>query len=174
MLFLTVRAGRATGITTSPGKLREASKAWMPVGKRVVVIGGGLVGLELAEFLAERGRQVTVLEEAPRFGLEMAHPRRWRALHELRELGVELVADARVREIRAADVEYERAGNEEGPTVASATADTVVLAIGLGPNTSLAEALAESGVEIESIGDVTGVGYIEGAMRDGFHAALAL
>ena len=171
---VAVRAGRAIGVTTSPGKLREASKAWMPVGKRVVVIGGGLVGLELAEFMAERGRQVTVLEEAPRFGLEMAHPRRWRALHEVRELGVELVARATVRSIGSSEVEYEIAGGEDGPVVTTAAADTVVLAIGLGPNTGLAETLSAAGVEVQSIGDVTGVGYIEGAMRDGFHAAIEL
>lgn len=171
---VAVRAGRATGITTSPSKLREASKAWMPVGKRVVVIGGGLVGLELAEFLAERGRRVTVLEEGPRFGLEMAHPRRWRVLHELRAMGVELVARASVRSIGASAVDYAIAGGEEGPVAASAPADTVVLAIGLGPNAGLAEQLEAAGVKVESIGDVTGVGYLEGAMRDGFHAALSL
>lgn len=34
----------------------------MPLGKRVSIIGAGLVGLELAEFLIERGREVTVLD----------------------------------------------------------------------------------------------------------------
>ena len=33
-----------------------------PVGKRVIVLGGGLVGCETAEFLAEKGHEVTVLE----------------------------------------------------------------------------------------------------------------
>ncbi|MBS0467063.1 MAG: FAD-dependent oxidoreductase, partial [Proteobacteria bacterium] len=56
------KAGGMLGVTDSAAALQNLSKLWMPLGKRVVVIGGGLVGLELAEFLLARGRQVTVLE----------------------------------------------------------------------------------------------------------------
>lgn len=174
---VAVRAGRLTGITGSPGKLREASKAYMPVGQQVVVIGGGLVGLELAEFLAERGRQVTVLEEGMKFGLEMAHPRRWRALFELRELGVSLVANAKIRSIGEKAVTYVTAGPGEDPEAAKeieALSDTVILAIGLGANPEARAALGGAGVPIREIGDVSGVGYIEGAIGDGFRAAVDL
>ena len=171
---LAVRAGRATGITGKPSLLREASKAYMPIGKEVVVIGGGLVGLELAEFLAERGRRVVVLEEGKKFGLELAHPRRWRVLHELRALGVELVANAVVREIGEREVAYEIRSSPSEGQLAAASADSVILAVGLGPNPGVAARLKEAGVPIREIGDVTGVGYLEGAIRDGFEAALAL
>ncbi|MBK7951359.1 MAG: FAD-dependent oxidoreductase [Deltaproteobacteria bacterium] len=171
---LAVRAGRATGITGKPSLLREASKAWMPLGKEVVVIGGGLVGLELAEFLAERGRRVVVLEAGPKLGLELAHPRRWRVLHELRELGVELVTNAVVREIGEREVAYEIRSSPSEGRLASAHADNVILAVGLGANPAIAARLKEAGVPIREIGDVTGVGYLEGAIRDGFEAALAL
>src|SRR3981189_3661762 len=39
-----------------PKAVRVASKAWMPLGHRVVIVGADLVALELAEFLAARGR----------------------------------------------------------------------------------------------------------------------
>jgi len=174
---LAVRAGRATGITTAPGRLREASKAWMPVGRQVVVIGGGLVGLELAEFLVERDRSVVVLESGPRFGLEMAHPRRWRALDDLRRHGVTLVANAHLHSIGESDVSYEIRRPNQSPEeadLASAPADTVILAIGLDANPDVVTRLATAGVPIREIGDVTGVGYLEGAIHDGFHAGLAL
>ncbi len=171
---LAVRAGRATGLTGRPGLLREASKAWMPLGKEVVVVGGGLVGLELAEFLVERGRRVTVLEAGPRFGLELAHPRRWRVLHELREHGVQLVGNAVVREIGADAVAYEIRSSPAEGQLASARADSVILAVGLGPNPGVAARLKEAGVPVREIGDVSGVGYLEGAVRDGFEAALEL
>jgi len=171
---VAVLAGRATGITTSPGRLREASRAYMPVGQKVVVIGGGLVGLELAEFLAERGRRVTVLEEGPRFGLEMAHPRRWRVLDDLRQHGVELVAQAQVRSIGKRAVEYDKRTRKDETESRSVDADSVILAIGLGPNPDIAAGLKDAGVPIKEIGDVTGVGYLEGAMHDGFGAALEL
>jgi 2,4-dienoyl-CoA reductase (NADPH2) len=171
---VAIRAGRAAGITTSPGRLREASKAYMPVGQKVVVIGGGLVGLELAEFLAERGREIIVLEEGSRFGLEMAHPRRWRVLDDLRNLGVELVADAVVRSIGESEVSYEIRINREEAQLASTSADTVILAVGLEANPDIAARLKETGIPVREIGDVRGVGYLEGAMHDGFHAALSL
>jgi len=128
------RAARATGSTTSQRQRRQASKAFMPVGSKVVIVGGGLVGLELAEFLAERGREVVVLEERPKVGLEMAHPRRWRALFDLRQRGVELVACASLRSIGENEVEYEIQNSNQELQLCKARADTVVLATGLGPN----------------------------------------
>lgn len=44
------KAGGMLGVTDSTQAIQGLSKLWMPLGKRVVIIGGGLVGLELAEF----------------------------------------------------------------------------------------------------------------------------
>ena len=44
-------AGRLLGITSDVERVRMLSRRWMPLGSRVVVVGGGLVGTELAEFL---------------------------------------------------------------------------------------------------------------------------
>jgi len=169
---LAVRAGRLTGISDDPSKLREASRAYMPVGKRVVIVGGGLVGAELAEFLCERGREVVVLEEGATLAAEMAHPRRWRALHELREHGVRMHARARVLEIGEKTVRFELAPAKEGaePKRDEAAADTVILAAGLEANPAPARLLREAGAPVIEIGDATGVGYIEGAVHSGFKA----
>ena len=171
---LALRAARATGVTGSPRSLRQASKLFMPIGSEVVILGGGLVGLELAEFLAERGRKVRVLEEGLKFGLEMAHPRRWRVLDDLRQHGVELVPRATVHSIEAREVVYEVA-LADGETKSCRTpADTVLLATGLVPNPEIAQRLEKAGVPIREIGDVAGPGYLEGAIHDGFRAALEL
>ena len=85
---MAAKAGSLTGVTRSPELIREATKAWMPLGDKIVIIGGELVGIELAEFLAERGRKVTVVDEAPRPGAGLHIVRRWRALSEARDLGV--------------------------------------------------------------------------------------
>ena len=53
-------------------------------------------------------------------------------------------------------------------------ADTVVIAEGLAANPDPLEALRASGVPVVSIGDVDGVGYIEGAIHQGFRAAVDL
>ncbi len=174
---LAVKAGQLTGITQDPSKLRQASRAFMPIGRRVVIVGGGLVGVELAEFLVDRGREVTVLHDGPVLGLEMAHPRRWRALHELREAGVRLETDVVVTDFGIARVRFERTGDGAAsgdPEVAEVPADSVILATGLEADPAFADALAEAGIRVWTIGDAGRVGYLEGAIHDGFNAAIDL
>ena len=172
---LIIAAGRRLRIMRSPRRLRVLSHRYMPIGERVVIIGGGLVGIELAEFLAERKRQVTVLEEGPIFALQMAHPRRWRVLHDIREAGVELVAGARVDRISEHSVDFSVSStrNEKVET-RSVEASSVIVTLGLEPNPNLAARLEASDARVVSVGDCTGVGYIEGAIREGFEAALSL
>lgn len=166
---LAVTAGRSFGLLNSADRIRSLSKTWMPVGKRVVVIGGGLVGLELAEFLAERGRLVTVLEEGPHMGLPMAMPRRWTAVNKATKHGVVLVRDAVVVSIDKISVRY-RNGDDEFEV----RGDTVVVASQVEPDMSLADSLKEVGVRVQVVGDAMTVGYIEGAMHTAHEVAREL
>jgi len=170
---IAVGAGRALGLTDDPSTLREASRRYMPVGRRVAILGGGLVGVELAEFMAERGREVSVLEAGPTFAAEMAHPRRWRVLADLREHGVLLLPNTRALSIGAHGVrcEVQEKGRSEEREI---PADTVVLATGLSGDTSQADALRAAGLRVEVIGDAGGVGYLEGAIHTAFHAAIRI
>jgi 2,4-dienoyl-CoA reductase-like NADH-dependent reductase (Old Yellow Enzyme family)/pyruvate/2-oxoglutarate dehydrogenase complex dihydrolipoamide dehydrogenase (E3) component len=166
---IVVAAGRRLGLTDDMGRVRSLSRRWMPIGRDVVVVGGGLVGVELAEFLAERGRRVTVLETGDKLGMEMAHPRRARALAEARDRDVRFVAGAELVEIRATDVVYRMGENER-----MARADQVVLASGVHPDRRLADDVAAAGLEVHVVGDAGEVGYIQGAVRSGYLCALAL
>jgi NADPH-dependent 2,4-dienoyl-CoA reductase/sulfur reductase-like enzyme len=150
-------------------RVRKMSKRWMPIGKRVVVVGGGLVGVELAEYLAERGRRVTVLEEGDRVGMEMAHPRRARAVHEARSHGVVFVTGSELVEITRSAVTY-RVGEDTITT----PADAVVIASGVHPDSSVAQQLTDDGFEVRIVGDASSVGYIEGAIRSGYEAGRAI
>jgi len=164
-----VATGRTIGLLNSVDRIRSLSKTWMPVGKRVVVIGGGLVGLELAEFLAERGRKVTVLEEGPHMGLPMAMPRRWTAVIKATKHGVLLVRDASVVSIDKVSVRY-RVGEDEF----EARGDTVVVASQVEPDSKLADELSSLGIRIQVVGDALNVGYIEGAMHTAHEVAREL
>lgn len=157
---LAMKAGAVTGATKSPALIREASKAWMPLGDRIVIIGGELVGLELAEFLAHRGRSVTVIDENKKLGAGIMIVRRWRALAELRELGVGLHTGARDIAIGDNKVTYVNE-NGQARTVA---ADHVIVAKGAVGNPTLADRLRGSGFSVHTVGDVNGVGYIHGAI----------
>jgi len=49
----------------SPAKLRSLADVYTPIGRRVIVIGGQIQGLEVAEFLVHQKRDVTIVDEGP-------------------------------------------------------------------------------------------------------------
>ncbi len=159
-------ASRALHLTDDAARIRRLSKQWMPIGKRVVVVGGGLVGLELAEFLAERGRRVTVLEAGPHLGLPMAMPRRWTAVRAAVAHGVDLQRNATLEAITNDQVVY-RVGDQQH-TVA---ADDVIIANDVYAEPGLADALVAVGFTVHIIGDAADVGYIDGAIHTAWKIA---
>ena len=158
---LATRIGAATGITANLDFVRSATKHWMPLGKQIVIIGGELVGVELAEFLHERGREVTVIEPAPRLGKGLLLVRRMRLLAELREHGVALHGGANDIAIGESYVTFTDVGGE----ARMVAADHVIVAMGASGDNALAERLRAEGFAVETVGDCNGVGYIEGAIR---------
>ncbi|MCK0530108.1 oxidoreductase [Sphingobium agri] len=167
---LMMRAGKVTGLTARPGFVRAASDFWMPFGKQVVIIGGELVGLELAEFLAKRDRRIVVIDEASRMGAGLQVVRRWRVLDELKHLNVKLLPGVTDIAIGERTVSYVN-GFGQRRTVG---ADQVIIAKGAQGDARLADILRDAGFQVRSIGDANGVGYIEGAMQDAADAVAAI
>lgn len=165
---LMLGAGNTLGLTKHVDKLQRLSHLWMPLGKRVTIVGGGLVGLELAEFLAERGREVTVIEAGRNLGIELSIVRRWRVLDHVRQLGVTLITQADVTAIDTHAVHYKV---DEQPH--SCLADTVVMATGITTDNSLTNSLIAAGHTVKDIGDCNDVAYIEGAISAGYKAGLS-
>ena len=164
-----VKAGAVTGITGNDELTRRATMWWMPLGRQIAIIGGGLVGLELAEFLAERGRQVTVLERSGYPGQGLYVVRRMRLMDELKSLGVRIIKEAEQVEIGDQEVVYTAADKRQIIKV-----DQVIVAKGATGNTDLADALREAGFTTHTIGDCTGVSYIEGAMESAAELAVTI
>ena len=163
------KAGGILKVTDSAQALQGLSRLWMPLGRRVVIVGGGLVGLELAEFLIARERDVTVLEPSDKPGRELAIVRRWRVLDAV-EHHADLHRQATVTEITASDVRWT---DREGQACRT-EADSVILALGAEADDSVAAALSGCGVPVHRVGDCREGGFIEGAMRDGHRVGLAL
>jgi NADPH-dependent 2,4-dienoyl-CoA reductase/sulfur reductase-like enzyme len=163
---MATRVGAATGITANLDLVRKATHAWMPLGENIVIIGGELVGIELAEFLCERGRQVTVVDDTPRLGKGLTLVRRLRILAELREHGVALCRDAQEIQIGPREVLFK----DETGEARAIPADQVIVAKGATGDSSQAQAFRSAGLRVHETGDGTGVGYIEGAMRDAMSA----
>ena len=163
------RLGKLSGITKSPAAIRTVTRKILPMGRDVVVIGGSLVGLELSEFLADRGRNVTLLEEGAQLGVPMAMPRRWTAVRHANEMGVTIHRNASVQRITKAYVEF-----RVGDKTMTAPADMVVVASGVSAKAPLADALTGSVPDVHVVGDAMSVDYIEGAMHTAWKVATAL
>ncbi|MEY3905422.1 MAG: hypothetical protein RIR59_245, partial [Pseudomonadota bacterium] len=167
---LATKMGAMTGATANLDLVRKATHAWMPLGKNIVIIGGELVGVELAEFLHDRGRTVTIVDDAPQFGKGLTLVRRMRLLTELKDHGVALRPGASGIAISADAVRFTDASG----TAHEVAADHVIVAKGAEGDVTLGTALQQAGHKVHIIGDANGVGYIEGAMRGAYEACTAI
>ncbi|MDH5419214.1 MAG: FAD-dependent oxidoreductase [Candidatus Bathyarchaeota archaeon] len=136
------------------------------VKERVVVIGGGMVGAETAETLAEEGKRVTILEMLGRIGIDMVPMAIQMLYQRLKKLGVTMITNAKVQEITEHGVVYEKDG--ETRTVET---DSVVLAAGSKPNISLIKALEGKVAKIYAIGNAKETGNVLEAIHEASRTA---
>jgi 2-enoate reductase len=133
-------------------------------GNKVVVIGGGMIGCETAVWLAERGKQATLVEILPELmGDFLSVPLMNRMmLTDLLALNkVKVLTGASIREITGEGVIVD---GESGKI----TADTVVIATGLKSDDGLYQALKGRFPAVYSVGDCREPRNIMGAVWDGF------
>ena len=166
---LMMTAGRWTQILRSISAVRTLSKLWMPIKANVTIIGGDLVGLELAEFLIERGRKVRILEPSKTLGVNLSIVRRSRVIHLLKEHGCELVTNADVSKITTSGVHYETQNQSH-----FSPAQHVIIALGAKANPELFDQIHPTGIPVMQIGDCREVGYIHGAIADARTAIVKL
>ena len=140
----------------------EAQLGLKPVGQRVLVVGGGIVGLETAEFLANQGKVVTLVEILDQLGGDEALFNKSATLHNVQMAGVVCHTKSQVEEITRDGVRVNVDGKSEFLPV-----HTVVLAAGRVPETGLARSLEGAVPELHVIGDAGGKTGFDQAMRDG-------
>jgi len=146
----------------------EALSGAKEVGERVIIVGGGMVGCETAEFLAQRGKKVVILEMLKRMGNDIGSTSRWVVLRRLREAGIKAETKAEVVEINKGGVKIRRDdGNLE-----FVEGDTVVLAVGMKPNNEIVKELEGKVKELYAIGDCTQPGQIREAIAAGFQIGI--
>ncbi len=143
--------------------VRRFSLIWMPLGKRITIIGAGMIGCELAVFLAERGRKVTIIETGNQIAPEMALPMKWRIESELEKLAVTILTEVELEEInpRALAVVL-KDGNKY-----TLRSDNIIIASGAEPDPSLAEKLQGKAKEVYLAGDCSKLSFIKDAIADG-------
>ncbi|MEU3454482.1 FAD-dependent oxidoreductase [Micromonospora sp. NPDC006766] len=107
-----------------------------PRPRRAVVVGGGYIGVEMAEALLQRGLSVDLVEQADRPMATMDPDMADLVLDALRRIGVGIRTGLTVTGLRERDGRVAAVVTPEGPI----PADVVVLGLGVRPNTALAEA----------------------------------
>jgi 2,4-dienoyl-CoA reductase (NADPH2) len=150
-----------------PRLLSWLTKIWMPLGKRVVIMGGGIHGCQIAAFLVKRGRKVTIVETGKELGdglldvLVKPHLLMW-----LADKGVSMMA--KVKYDKITDKGLTITQKEKKQTL---EADTIVTALPLKPNTELLKSLKDGVPEVYAIGDCKEPHLIIDAIVDGSHIA---
>lgn len=115
----------------------EALAGEVEVGNRVAIIGGERVGCEVAEFLAKKGKSVTIMRRGPHMATRVESSRRHGLLERLTYKGVTLLPGVNYEKITA-DGLVVTLGEGESRTIA---ADSIILAAGARPNSELFPAL---------------------------------
>jgi 2,4-dienoyl-CoA reductase (NADPH2) len=126
--------------------------------------------VELAEFIAHRGRRVHLLDSSNKIAPEVGKKRRAEHMDRLDRLHVTLNTRVEIIRIEPKGVLI-RSSNGTEKLVA---ADTVIIAGNPTAATALAQELTEAGLPVKAIGDCTGLGLIAGATRDAADAVATL
>ena len=138
--------------------------------KHALVIGGGLIGMETADFLSQKGTHATLVEVLKRSPVLKITSHGYMLHTRLREAGCRLLFDTTVKRVEPSSVTLVSQGTEE----VLSPVDQVVVAVGLRPVTSLKKFLEEKGVRHFVVGDAVSPRRIIEATEEGAKAAWSL
>ena len=139
------------------------------LGQRVAIIGGGLVGTELAIHLADLGKRPVVLEMRGDYAVD-SNPQHKNAIHWQKEHLIDFRLNTRVTAVTPEGLE---AVDQAGQPV-FVPADSVVVAVGYRADETQVEALRFTAPEFHWIGDCYRPGKVGDAVRLGYYTALDL
>ena len=168
----------ATGVTSSclpiPGFDHTISAkevlSGLDTGEQVVIIGGGSVGCETAEYLAVKGKHVTVIEMLDTMAEKMVNVTRTILMGHLKGLGVTLLTSCRCQEITDSSVIYQ---DKEG-SLHTIKADTVIASIGDKPENALYGQLKDKVPALYNVGDSEKPDSIAYAVSAGYYCGLEI
>lgn len=139
------------------------------LGKKVVVVGSGMTGMETAEVLTENGHEVTVVEMLPQIGSSIHYMILEGLMNRLNQANVTFLAS---HQLKAVDQNQVYLFNLVAGKSAVVEADNVVLALGVTPNTQLIEKYQAITDNVKVLGDNAKSGRIANAIHDGFNKAV--
>ena len=136
------------------------------LGKKIVVIGGGVVGCELSIALGERGHDVTVVEITPHYAATAEIADRMSLEEHMEQHNVTLLVNTQCMEITDSGVVVR---GKDG-SMRAITADSVILAAGSVPLAEERDAFSGTAFDVINVGDCTGPANIRNATDTGWCA----
>jgi 2,4-dienoyl-CoA reductase (NADPH2) len=151
-----------------PRTLRSLTRFYLPIGERVIIMGGALHGGEMAEFMVKRGRKVTIVDTAETIDdLRLPKVRNVRLSRWLAKKGVPVMTGVKYEEI-----------TDKGLTITTKDgkkmtleADSIIPAMPWEPNTDLFKSLQGKVPEVYAVGDCQEPRLIMDAIADGYWTA---
>ncbi len=167
-------------------------------GKRVVIVGGGAVGVETALLLAEKGtlpadvlkflfvnkaetpevlyematrgtKQVTIIEMIDAIGKDFGKSTRWGMLQDVTRYGVESKLTSKALEITSTGIKV-----ETGQGIEDIPADTIVIAAGSRSVNDLTTVIEATKIPFDVIGDAGKIGMAFDAIHQGYKAGIRI
>jgi 2,4-dienoyl-CoA reductase (NADPH2) len=149
-----------------PLKAIDVLDGKIPQGQSIAVIGGGLTGLETAEYLVQKGKSVIIIEALDDVGKNMFPMLRKVLLNRLKKYKVQIITSAKVDKITGGKLVYNN-GNDNIIDI-----DDVVVAIGNVPDNTFKEFKKDD--KYYFIGDCKNVATAVEAIRDGAELSLVI
>ena len=167
-LILPIKGLQESGYITAQDMLEGKAS----IGKRAVVVGGGMVGCEAAEFLAERGHEVAIVEMKNEIGADVVPETKPYLFANFENHHVDLHPGAKVSEFFTDGVSYTLADGTPGEVRGF---DNVILAMGSRAYNPLEEKIKEMVPEVYTIGEAAKApGNACIATSDAFDVAIKL
>ncbi|MFC1912677.1 FAD-dependent oxidoreductase [Chloroflexota bacterium] len=138
------------------------------VGQRVAIIGGGIIGCETADYLSERGHNVTIIEILPEVARSMGIRMKTRLLSRLIDKNVIILNNTNCIEITDEGIICHTKGNK----ARSLEIESVVLATGSIPNSDLYKEIKSIVPKVYQCGDCIEPRQIWEAIDEGFQIGL--
>jgi 2,4-dienoyl-CoA reductase (NADPH2) len=146
------------------------TRLWLPLGKRVLIAGGLIQGLETALFLAKRNKKLAIVEPSGQLGAGMPNINRLRLLSWLTQKGVVLLPNATCRHLGGA--RFEVLEKEGGAQIIEA--DIALAMTNPLPNDSLLDLDGGIAPERYQVGDCKNPGLIVNAIEDGVRIGMRI
>lgn len=167
-LILPISGLNESGYVTAQDMLLGKAE----VGKKALVVGGGMVGCEAAEYLAERGHEVAIIEMKDVIAADVVPENRRYMFENFARNHVQLQPGAKVGQFYTDGVDYTMADGTSGSLRGF---DSVVLAMGTRKYDPLSEAAASAAKEVVVIGEaLQSPGNAVVVTKDAFEAAKAI